>query len=55
MNQKSQNFSDNFRKIDPLIHFDIFKSPLLKFEKRQNRPQAIIPNCPQSHAITSTN
>ena len=52
-------FSDNFWKMDPRIHFDIFQitityvRAILKNVKIDLR--LFFPNCPQSHTITSTN
>ena len=47
----------NFGKIDPRIHFDVFQITLFRAILKNVKIDLglLFPNCPQSHAITSTN
>ena len=51
--------SGNFGKIDPRIHFDVFQITLTYVRAILKKVKIdlglFFPNCPQSHAITSTN
>ena len=50
LTRNSIALSGNFGKIDPRIHFDVKILKNVKIDLG-----LFFPNCPQSHAITSTN
>ena len=59
LTRNSIALSGNFGKIDPRIHFDVFQITLTYVRAILKNVKIdlglFFPNCPQSHAITSTN
>ena len=59
LTRNSIALSGNFGKIDPRIHFDVFQITLTYVRAILKDVKIdlglFFPNCPQSHAITSTN
>ena len=58
LTRNSIALSGNFGKIDPRIHFDVFQITLTYVRAILKNVKIdlglFFPNCPQSHAITST-